>query len=83
MGAWQRIQELNRHVDLGAVFWAATAQTTAQGKITRADIGAKYLITEYLFTLRMGIVPSRFPPMGRMAREDGFFFSITVSSMLR
>ena len=36
----QRIQKLDRHVDLGAVFWTAAAQTIAQGKITRADIGS-------------------------------------------
>ena len=28
----QRIQKLDRHVDLGAVFWTAAAQTIAQGK---------------------------------------------------
>lgn len=54
----QRIQKLDRHVDLGAVFWTAAAQTIAQGKITRADIGTKHLITEYLFTLQMRIVPT-------------------------
>ena len=45
----QRIQKLDRHVDLGAVFWTAAAQTIAQGKISRADIGTKYLITVYYF----------------------------------
>lgn len=55
----QRIQKLDRHVDLGAVFRTATARTIAQGKITRTDIGAKYLITGYLFALQMGIAPTR------------------------
>ncbi len=55
----QRIQKLDRYVGLRAVFWTAPAQTIAQGKITRTDIGAKYLITVYLFTLQMGIVPTR------------------------
>ena len=48
----QRIQKLDRHVDLGAVFWTAAAQTIAQGKITRADIGAKHLIL--LLQLKIG-----------------------------
>ena len=55
----QRIQKLDRHVDLGTVFWTAAAQAIAQGKISRADIGTKYLITVYLFPLQMGIVPTR------------------------
>ena len=46
----QRVQKLNRHVDLGSAFQTTAAQTIAQGNITRADIGAKHLITEYLFT---------------------------------
>ena len=33
----QRVQKLNRHVDLGAAFRTAAAQTIAQGKITCAD----------------------------------------------
>jgi len=54
----QRVQKLNHHVNLETAFRTAAAQTIAQGKITRADIGAKYLITEYLFTFQMRIVPA-------------------------
>jgi len=55
----QRVQKLNRHVDPGAAFRAAAAQTIAQRKVARTDIGAKHLITEHLLPLQMRIVPAR------------------------